>query len=78
MREGGGSISASGKYARAGGVAGDNSSTCTIKTCTVIVSGEISATTGTGGVAAYGKGTVADDCIVNDGSENDGSEIEQG
>ena len=39
----GGSISASGKYAR------------------------------TGDVAAYGKGTVADDCIVNDGSE-----IEQG
>ena len=35
--------------------------------------GSISATTGTGDVAAYGKGTVADDCIVNDGSE-----IEQG
>ena len=54
----GGSISASGKYARAGGVAGDNSSTCTIKTCTVIVSGEISATTKDGDVVGNNNGEI--------------------
>ena len=68
----GGSISASGKYARAGGVVGDNSEG-TISGCTVKeVSGRISAN---GNYNAYAGGVVGDNdngtvngsCKLNDG-----------